>query len=166
MSTLNKFLPKLEILLILLFFIVFIVWAIPKCSKNKATINEPEKAQESVTDTVLNQKDTLPKLVINLADSTKTENNEPFSQLYVTIDELKLRRGPHLDSTLLIKLPLFSKVYFLNEVTDFRQEINLGYEMANEPWIKVRTKQGIQGWVYGAGVNYYKKKRDGVWENE
>ena len=34
-----------------------------------------------------------------------------------------------------------------------------GYEIADEPWVKVQHKRGRIGWVYGAGVNYYKKKR-------
>jgi hypothetical protein len=73
-----------------------------------------------------------------------------------------MRRSPELKADVIAELSLFSKVFFMNEVTDSLYEINLGYEVAKEPWVKVRTKKGKEGWVYGAGVNYYKKKRSGV----
>ena len=50
----------------------------------------------------------------------------------------------------------------MNEVTDSTFQINLGKEVADEPWVKVRSKKGHVGWVYGAGVDYYKYKRPGV----
>ena len=87
-----------------------------------------------------------------------------YSQLYVTIDKLKIRGEPGLESKVLGELKLFDKVYFLEEVTDTTYEVNLGYELADEPYVKVKTKRGTVGWVYGAGVNYYKKKREGVME--
>ena len=66
---------------------------------------------------------------------------------------------------MLLSLPSeFEQVNFLGEVTDSTTEVNLGYEIANEPWVKVQHTRGKIGWVYGAGVNYYKKKRDGVLE--
>ena len=74
------------------------------------------------------------------------------------LDGLKLRNGPHLDSTVVRTLKIDSEVYFLNEVTDFKQEINLGDRVAIEPWVKVRAYTGHEGWVYGAGINYFKPK--------
>ena len=50
----------------------------------------------------------------------------------------------------------------MNEVTDSTYQISLGKEMADEPWVKVKNNRGKIGWVYGAGINYYKKKREGV----
>jgi hypothetical protein len=42
--------------------------------------------------------------------------------------------------------------------------VNLGTEKADEPYVKIKTKRGTVGWVYGAGVHYVKKKRSGVLE--
>jgi len=86
------------------------------------------------------------------------------SKLFITIDKLKIRSEPGLKSKILGELPLFSEVYFMEEVTDSIYSLNLGKEIAHEPYIKVKTKRGTIGWVYGAGVNYYKKKREGVLE--
>ena len=55
-------------------------------------------------------------------------------------------------------LKLNDEVYFLGETTDFKQKINLGDRIAFDPWIKVRAYTGHEGWVYGAGVHYFKPK--------
>ena len=80
----------------------------------------------------------------------------------VIIDGLNVRTEPNLKAKSLGKLKLFDQVIFMNEVTDTIQKISLGYEEATEPWVKIKTKKGTIGWVYGAGVSYYKKKRKGV----
>ncbi len=98
------------------------------------------------------------------AASTSTANSPARGKLYITIDKLKLRSKPGLKSKVLGELPLFSEVYFMEEVTDSIYTLSLGKEVANEPYVKVKTKRGTVGWVYGAGVNYYKKKREGVLE--
>ncbi|MBP7273466.1 MAG: SH3 domain-containing protein [Saprospiraceae bacterium] len=82
--------------------------------------------------------------------------------LFVIIDGLNVRTEPNLKAKSLGKLKLFDQVIFMNEVTDTIQKISLGYEEATEPWVKIKTKKGTIGWVYGAGVSYYKKKRKGV----
>lgn len=94
-----------------------------------------------------------------------TDTKEPqYSKLFVTIDKLKLRKAPGLKAEVLGELKLFDEVYYLNQVTDSTYEVNLGKEMANEPYVKIKTKRGTVGWVYGAGVHYVKKKRSGVLE--
>ena len=96
---------------------------------------------------------------ITSTDRLTTTEVVRVTPLFVTIDGLNLRRGPSLDSAIIMKLPLNEKVGFMNEVTDSTSQISLGNEIANEPWIKVRHKGGRVGWVYGAGVHYYKRKK-------
>ena len=178
-------LPKFEMMLLVIFFASFSIWAITKCNRTKKALNPtttvvtPSKDTTSVAASTDNNE--LPPIII---DSTKdvqvvTEAQKPTKNtnspdkkiqkviidraiLYVTIDGLKLRKGPSLDSVTLQKLPLFEKVYFMDEVTDFKQKINLGRKITEEPWVKIKTKKGRTGWVYGAGVHYYKQKQDGV----
>lgn len=109
------------------------------------------------------------QIVQAAADSAKAAENlqpsfkpEYYTRLFVTIDGLNLRDKPDLEGELLVKLPLYETVYFMNEVTDSTFQISLGKETADEPWVKVRSKKGHVGWVYGAGVDYYKYKRSGV----
>ncbi len=98
------------------------------------------------------------------AAETTTQKEPNLSKLYVTIDKLKVRKTPGLKGELLGELKLFDEVYYMNEVTDSTYEVNLGREKANEPYVKIKTKRGTVGWVYGAGVHYVKKKRSGVLE--
>lgn len=91
--------------------------------------------------------------------------SEPkYSTLYVTIDGLKLRKEPNLKGAVVTKLELYEPVYFLNQKTEKIEEISLGYEKVKDHWVKIRTKSGKEGWVFGAGVHYYKMKRKGVME--
>ena len=90
--------------------------------------------------------------------SRQPSSGESLSRLYVTIAGLKMRKSPELNAEVIEELPLFDEVFYLNEVTAFTQEINLGKAIANEPWVKIQTRRGRAGWVFGAGVNYYKKK--------
>jgi hypothetical protein len=83
-------------------------------------------------------------------------------QLYVTIDGLNVRAEPNLKAKSFGKLKLFDQVTFLGKVTEDAQKLSLGTDEAEEPWVKIKTKRGTIGWVYGAGVSYYKKKRKGV----
>jgi hypothetical protein len=158
-------LPTLEIIIILFFFIAFLVWMVPKCKSGPDPLPQPEQltdslAQETATDTAAIEGPVNP----TPPPPPPQTRTEVVSRLYITIDGLKMRKAPELNSEVIVQLPLFEEVYFLNEVTDSTQEISLGYEVANEPWVKVRTKKGHEGWVYGAGVNYYKKRRAGVLE--
>jgi cytoskeletal protein RodZ len=84
--------------------------------------------------------------------------------LFVTIDGLKVRKEPGLKSATVAKLDLYEKVQFLNERTEWTQKVNLGKEEVTDCWVKIKTSEGKVGWVFGAGVNYYKEKRKGVLE--
>jgi len=159
----TSFLPKVEVLIILVFFASFMVWAISKCDATKKSFQD--ESEEEISSTEIGS-------IIDSLNSTSPEinptTNQPiisrqpiYSKLYVTIDGLKMRTGPSLDSSVIIQMNLFEQVDFLNEFTDSTYQINLGYEMADEPWFKIQH-QGKKGWVYGAGVNFYKKKREGA----
>jgi len=116
----KSILPGLEIMIIIVFFISFMLFAIPRCNKKQM-----EYASTNAADTP------------------------------TTTDQIE-------DSAILNKLVLFEEVHFLNEITPFTEQISLGTTVADEPWIKVQTKRGGEGWVYGAGVYYYKRKYPGM----
>jgi hypothetical protein len=178
-------LPKVEIIIVGVFVFSFLIWIIPKCGSDR-----PDKKSDSsallLGDTL--QADGMPtdasktpptrdSVATSVPAATTATAPPPtaaspaaakpemqYSRLYVTIEGLNLRSEPGLKSKVLAKIPLFEEVFFLNEVTDSTTEISLGYEKANEPWVKIRTRKGQEGWVYGAGVSYYKKKRAGALE--
>lgn len=182
--------PGYEVLIILVFFASFLIWAVPRCAKTateyeeKATKTEAPQVTEAdkIIDSIAANLIKAPGSISEKIDSTKqmvknklqsaaataattgTTAVNRRSILYITIDKLKLRTDPNLEADIVATLPLFEEVYFMDEVTEFTQQISLGYEIAEEPWIKIQTKKGKTGWVFGAGVHYYKKKRAGVME--
>lgn len=162
--------PKIEVLIVGAFFLIFTFWAAKKCSSTKSTYAEKAareqlfKAQEDSIKQVLREKqrkDSLANAPISIQEATG-QSRKVNSRLYVVIDGLKMRRTPDLDAEVIDEFDLFEEVFFLDEVTNFTQEINLGKEVANEPWVRIQSRQGRSGWVYGAGVNYYKKKHPGA----
>ena len=176
----TSFLPKIEILIILVFFASFMAWAISKCDATKKSFQDDDPIEGTIStadDTPTidstnissdNSNNTFPSgEAPQLSTNTPTTNQPAISQqpryskLYITIDGMKMRTGPSLDSTVITQMKLFEQVDFLNEFTDSTYQINLGYEMADEPWFKIQHR-GKVGWVYGAGVNFYKKKREGA----
>lgn len=180
-------LPPVEVLIIGVFFLSFIAWAFKQCSDTKTELqggNEDPTAEVSVPTTQETPPAAPPQQAVAPANNTPITTNPNVdlrtgqgssnttssdrltttevirvTPLFVTIDGLNLRRGPSLDSAIIMKLPLHEQVGFMNEVTDSTSQISLGNEIANEPWVKVRHKGGRVGWVYGAGVHYYKRKR-------
>lgn len=174
-------LPGIEITIIIVFFISFMLFAIPKCNEKRqeyASTNAADTPIENIEgtsstpatippkpDSILIPVTTVPANntpILQSPPTLQTTNVNTATRLYVTIDGLNIRSGPSLDSTILNKLVLFEEVFFQNEITPFTEEISLGTTMANEPWIKVKTKRGGVGWVYGAGVYYYKRKYPGM----
>ena len=169
-------LARLEFVIILIFFLGFIIWATGRCSRTRADYeaeatrtaeldsleahaealaNRPEEPEPAPTPTTSATVDTIgtgPTRIIR----------ERQTPLFVTIDGLNVRRGPGLNYDVIDRLELYTEVNFLNEVTDSLYTITLGDVTPTEPWVKVRTPKGRAGWVFGAGVSYYKKRLPGV----
>lgn len=202
-------LPKIETLVIIVFFGCVGLWAMSKCSsertdfKRRAQDNEEEEAparRDTATRSPASTPQAAPPLpaeqqpqqpvnvqrpatatapvstaapartpAVNPSSSpatatTSTTANSKYATLYVSIEGLKMRKEPGLKGETIAKLALYEPVTFLNQKTEWTQQISLGYEKVTDHWVKVRTKSGKEGWVFGAGVHYYKMKRQGVME--
>jgi Bacterial SH3 domain len=195
-------LPKIENLIILMFFAGVALWAVSKCSDRRSDMVRKVKefTEEGDVDRPA-RRDTIyvPKPAVNTqgpptggAPALNPPSNAPapagysvrpapaptksgatpattsdagkYATLYVTIDGLKMRKKPGLKGELVAQLDLYEQVYFLNQKSEKPEEISLGLEKVTDHWVKVRTKSGKEGWVFGAGVHYYKTKRKGVIE--
>ncbi len=164
-----NYLQKVELVVIIVLTLLFFTWALSKCNQSAQAEREARLAQEQEqqsppTDTTNikddNEEATDKKSKADLPKVIK----EKYTPLFVTINGLKLRKTPDLNSDVILTLKLYEEVEFLNEVTDTSFTINLGYEEATEPWVKIKHRKGHVGWVFGAGVDYYKYKRSGVLE--
>lgn len=197
----RSFWLNVETVIIAVFFLFFIVWAMRKCGDesrlrsagdNKyreqflrdsiARANRalppptpiPTTTPTTVTSTTANntppplppapqqpatQQSVAPAATNNATNNT-TNNNAQL--LWVVIDGVNVREKPELNAKSYGKLKLHDKVTFMNDVTKETTKLSIGSEETDEPWIKIKTKRGTVGWVYGAGVSYYKTKRKGA----
>lgn len=175
----KRVLPRLEVILIVVFFVSFVLWAMRKCSEDRALyVEEHAEIEEALPDTTTNLPVTsletpaeteTPAEIVTQRRNTRSAAEQPgrrikerYTPLYVTIENLNMRDAVGLNGKILDRLKLYDEVTFLNEVTDSIYEINLGGLVTHAPWIKVKSPKGKVGWVYGAGVHYYKKRLEGV----
>jgi len=171
--TKKKVLPRLEVILIGVFFVSFVLWAMRKCSENQDLYQHEIPQEEEVTNVdslitpeLFQEPLTPPEQPV---EGTRSGDQVPsgkvierYTPLYVTLENLNMRERPALNGKILDRLKLYDEVTFLNEVTDSIYEVNLGSLTTQAPWIKIKNKKGKVGWVYGAGVYYYKKKLEGA----
>jgi len=173
-------LPRVEVILILVFFLCFIIWAMKECSTKKTAMEQLAMEQDleeaeavasenletnAANTAVVTGEETRPMSEARrqeLSGGTNTISparvqTEYTTKLFVSIDGLKFRNGPSMDSSVIMVLPINYELTFMNEVSDSTQEISMGNGViANERWIKVQHPKGHEGRVYGAGVNYFK----------
>lgn len=178
---------RFEMLFIIVLFLCFFAWAFSKCSREQsaappspvsenntpleddgadispAAANNPNsptydlKEDVPVSTTTSGVPTTTPTVAPR---NTSTSSRRSYTPLYVTLQDLKVRKAPSLDSTIITLLQLHDEVMFMDKRTNFREKINIGNgEITNEPWIYIRTRKGQTGWVYGAGVHYFKWDR-------
>lgn len=84
------------------------------------------------------------------ADSINQQSVEII--YYVWVDNLRARKKPGKDGEVIRELKNMEKLIYLNEKSDFTEEVNLRGRVYNEPWLKVKLPGGEIGWVYGGGV--------------
>jgi len=156
-------LPRIEIIIIAVFFIGFLLWAMSRCNSTRANYaaEDLEEVQADSLMRAMNQatiiekarKDSITAAAKELEARTIRERITP---LYTTVEKVNVRREPKLTGAVVSRLELGEEVTFLNEVTDFKQTIIIEEVEKTEPWIKVKTQAGRIGWVYGGTVSYYK----------
>jgi hypothetical protein len=89
---------------------------------------------------------------------TEIENLEEVSakpaKMVVNIDHLRLRDAPGEKGQEIGRLKKGTILYDLGEVSDFTTRVQLRGIWFDEPWLKVKTEQNLEGWVYGGAVNF------------
>jgi hypothetical protein len=163
-------LPRVEILIMGVLFLIFLIWSVSKCSSTRKRLareaEQQANEQAEYEASLLEQQrlDSIKNISSPATPTPATPRNysETYTPLYVTIQGMNVRSAPSVNSNLLERLQLFDEVEYLHEVTGFTEEITIGDEVTNEPWVKIKTPKGKVGWIYGAGVSYYKTKREGV----
>ena len=92
-------------------------------------------------------------------ESTKTPETASPKELVqepvvlkVIIDQLRMRAEAGEKGEEVLRLPEGSLLKELGEVSDFTTQVKLRGVPFDEPWLKVRTAEGQEGWVYAGGV--------------
>jgi hypothetical protein len=116
-----------------LLIIIICIIACKDAAKEQEVIKEPEPVVEEV-------KKKAPEVI----------------EIYVWIDKLRLRSESTTKSEIVATLKEGQALTFLNERSDFTEKISLRGTLFDEPWLKVKTNTGQEGWVYGGGVKFYK----------
>ncbi len=96
----------------------------------------------------------------------KEEQSKPLLKLkegitiYCWVDNLRIRNAPDTDSAVLGELKEGESLSYLDEQSDHYHKINLRGRVFEEPWVKIKTRDGVEGWVFGGGVKFYSPKVD------
>lgn len=181
----SRFLPYVLLSVVTL---IFLIWALQQCGDRDDTyaMIAEEKARENYIDS-LNRIEQNARIQAEIdaeaearAAALLRARTQPLpgdsvirrpaaqvviervTPLYSTINGLNVRSGPSLKNGVVARIPLYEEVIFLGERTDSLYEIDLGEITPKAPWVKIRLKNGKEGWVYGAGVSYYKFQLEGV----
>jgi len=94
-------------------------------------------------------------------DTVKKEPAPPaITEIYAWVNELRMREEPTTNSPIVVTLKEGEPLDYAGEKSDFTEKISLRGTLFNEPWLKVSTKSGKEGWVFGGGVKFYKVGMD------
>ena len=83
-----------------------------------------------------------------------------ITEIYTWVNELRMREEPSTNSPIVVTLKEGEPLEYGGEKSDFTEKISLRGTLFDEPWLKVTTKSGKEGWVYGGGVKFYKVGAD------
>lgn len=81
------------------------------------------------------------------------EDPEQFlqTQYYVWLPILKVREEPNQDAKEVAKLKKGDQVEYLGIKTQKTETITISKKVFEDNWMKIKTDDGVQGWVFGAG---------------
>ena len=85
--------------------------------------------------------------------------NEPL-ELITTLDNLTVRNGDSLKAAFVTKVVKEGDtLMYLQQHSRERLNLKLRGKYFHEPWLKIETKSGKKGWVYGGGVRFVSERR-------
>ncbi len=85
---------------------------------------------------------------------------DPSVFIYCWVDNLRVREKPDTKSPIITEVKEGAELEYLEQKTDFTQKINLRGTVYDEPWLKIKTIDEKEGWVYGGAVKFYRPTID------
>jgi hypothetical protein len=151
-------LNNMEMLGIGLFSLAFLLYAFSKCGAEEP-IRETTTVTEQLVDSIAiaanngvvsldntNNQSTPPRKV----DTTSFKN-----KLYITTDSLRIRKDPQIGGELVGYLKYGEEVIDMGQRTALEKIRVSVDEIRTAPWVKLKTKDGKEGWAFGAYMQFY-----------
>ena len=89
-------------------------------------------------------------LALFSACQSKTDSDEVVdTKMRIKIKET-LRQEPGLDGAAISQLNPNESVDFAGEISDFSERLLINDELLEEPWVKIKTTKGQEGWIFAA----------------
>lgn len=107
-----------------------------------------------------NDKDKEIPIAVDTVATAPTPATPTVTEIYTWVNELRMREEATTNSPIVVTLKEGDPLEFAGEKSDFTEKISLRGTLFDEPWLKVTTKSGKEGWVYGGGVKFYKVGAD------
>ena len=105
-------------------------------------------------------KSTETSVAVDTVATAPTPATPTVTEIYTWVNELRMREEATTNSPIVVTLKEGDPLDFAGEKSDFTEKISLRGTLFDEPWLKVTTKTGKEGWVYGGGVKFYKVGAD------
>ena len=98
---------------------------------------------------------------LNTSELKSPERAEIHQIHFVTVDNLRVRKGAHKSSPVIDKLKENTLVYSNGEISDFKEKVVLRGREHNTPYRKI-TYEDNTGWIYDGGLSkiYDKDEQD------
>jgi hypothetical protein len=74
------------------------------------------------------------------------------TEFITLVEDLRLRDGPGEKAAIITTLERGTLLTDAGEVSDYTSKVTLRGIRYDEPWIKVKTTKGVEGWVYAGGL--------------
>ncbi len=89
---------------------------------------------------------------VSLSDLMEDENDFQDQKFISIVSGLKIRSVPDVESEIIATLNFEEEVTYLNEDSDFKEKLKINGELKYDTWKKIKTNYGLEGWVFGGGL--------------
>jgi len=100
------------------------------------------------------------------APPTAPTSMETGTELKTWVDRINVREEARTGTKVVARVPATESLTYLGEKTPTKETIVLRGLAYHEPWLRVRTQDGKEGWVFGGGVNAPGEKRGTIAKRE
>ncbi|MEL7020598.1 MAG: SH3 domain-containing protein [Bacteroidota bacterium] len=97
---------------------------------------------------------------VTIEDESATDAAVLPTYVYPWVDQLRIRSTPGTKGAVLGKLKEHESLEYLGEETVDLHETSLRGKTVKAPWIKVKTENGITGWIFGGATTTKAPARD------